>query len=133
MTSSNEYSEVELPLLRLLANRRRNPVRRVNHPGAFRNLVDVVDKDRALIRQLIHYKAVVDDFLADVDGRAKGFERNPDDVDCPHYACTETARFQQQNAFFLRSGRPWLGSYRCCRRDGAHVLYYTVNKHALPQ
>ena len=94
--------------------------------------MDVVDKDSTFFRQLVHHKAVMDDLFADVDRGAKGLQRNPDDIDGPHHARAEPAGFQQKYAFFLSFGRRALGSDRCLRDDGAHVLYYTVNTPVAP-
>ena len=57
-----------------LAHRRRNSVRGVDYTLPIRHVVDLVDKDRALFRQLIHNIAVVDNFAAHVNGRAKGLQ-----------------------------------------------------------
>ena len=74
-------------------------MRGVDHAHAFRHIIDVFDKDCALLRQLIHYKAVVDDFLANIDGSAKGFKRDPDDIHRSHHAGAEPTRLEEHNPF----------------------------------
>ena len=56
-------------------------MRAIDHAHPLGNIVDIVDKDRALFRQLIHYKAVVHNFFANVNGRAKGVESDLHDID----------------------------------------------------
>lgn len=66
--------------------------------------MNIVDEDRALLRQLVYHKAVVDDLFANVNRRAKGLKRNTHNVDRPHYARAETAGLEQKDALFLRVG-----------------------------
>ena len=63
---------------------------------ALGHFVDAIDKNRALLLQFLHHKAVVDDLLAHINRRPKGLERNPDNVDRPHHPGAESPRLQQQ-------------------------------------
>ena len=75
---------------------------RVDDALAVGHVVDFVDEDRALFRQLIHNIAVMDDFAAHINGRAEGFKGDLDDVDGAHHAGAKTARLEQQNPLLAR-------------------------------
>ena len=90
-------NHLEIAAFAALAHRRRNAVGRVDDALAVRHVVDLVDKDRALFRQLIHNIAVMDNFAAHVDGRAKGFKGDLDDVDRAHHSGAKAARLEQQH------------------------------------
>jgi hypothetical protein len=66
-------------------------MRAVDHPFPFRNLFDAIDEDRTFGLQLLHNVAVVDDFLADIDGRPKSLQSNPHNVNCANYPSAESA------------------------------------------
>ena len=53
-------------------------MRAVNHALAIRNLFHAIHKNGALFLEFFDHKPVVNDFLTDVNGRAKCFERDPD-------------------------------------------------------
>jgi len=93
--------DLQAAFLCTLANRGRDTVGRVDHSRAFRNLVQLIDEDRALFRQIVHDIAVVHDLFAHVDGSAKGIESNLHNVDCPHNAGAEAAGLQQEDTFGL--------------------------------
>jgi len=65
----------ELAAAGLLVDRRRRPVGGKDRDGSDRDLVDLVDEDRALRLQVAHDVQVVHDLFADVDGRAVLVER----------------------------------------------------------
>ena len=65
----------------------------VNHAFAIGNFIHVIYKDGALLLKLLDHKAVVDDLFADIDGRTKGFESDPDDVNGPNHASAKAPRF----------------------------------------
>jgi hypothetical protein len=44
----------------------------------------------------------MDNFAADVDGRAEGVESNLDDVDSADYSGAEPSWFEQQHTLFTR-------------------------------
>src|SRR5271167_1216175 len=77
-------------------------MRTIDDALAVGNVVDVVDKDRALFRQLVHNIAVMDNFAAHIDGRAEGVESDLDDVDSADYSSAEPSRFEQQHTLFAR-------------------------------
>ena len=83
------------------ANGRRNSVGTIDHALAIRHVVDLMDKDRALFCQLIHNIAVMDDFAADIDGRAEGLKSDFDDVDRADHAGAEAARLEQQHPLLV--------------------------------
>ena len=62
-----------------------------------RNLVELVDEDRAQIAQPVDDEAVVDDLMPDIDGRAEALERQLDDLDRAVDAGAETARGGNQD------------------------------------
>jgi len=72
----------EVALLGLGANRRRDAVGAVDQSRAGRNVREIVDEDRALGAQIFDHVAVVDDFVAHVDGPAEALEGDLDDFDC---------------------------------------------------
>src|SRR5215471_12282860 len=74
----------------------RNAVGAVNDAFAFGDLVDAVDEDRTLLLQFFDYETVVNDLLADVNRRPKGFERNTNNIDRAHHPGAETPRLQKQ-------------------------------------
>src|SRR5208282_1089162 len=82
----------------VLANLGRYPVRAVDNPFSVGHFVFAVDKDRALAPQLVDYKAVVDNFLADINRRTKSIERNTYHIDRPHHPRAEPTRLQQQQS-----------------------------------
>ena len=69
-------------------------MRAVDDALAVGDFIFAVDKDGALAAQLIHNEAVMNNFLADVDWRAEGFEGDANNIDRPDYAGAEAARFQ---------------------------------------
>ena len=60
--------------------------------GAFGNLVDVLDGDRALVLERPHDVRVVDDLVLDVDRRPELLQGELDDVDRPDNPRTKPAR-----------------------------------------
>ena len=71
-------------------------VRAINNPLAVGHLVFAIDEHRSLAAQFLHDKAVVDDFLADIDRRPKRLERDAHHIDGADHARAESTRFQQQ-------------------------------------
>ena len=62
------------------------------------DLVELVDENRAHLAQPVHNEAVVDDFMADIDGRAKPLERQLNDLDGPVNARAKAARRRDQDS-----------------------------------
>ena len=85
------------------ADGRRNTVGGVNYTLTVRHVVDLVNKNGALFGQFIHNIAVMDNFAANVNRRAKGLKRNFDDVDGTNNAGAKAARFEQKDP--LLTGR----------------------------
>jgi hypothetical protein len=56
------------------------------------DIVDFMHEDSALFSQLIHNIAVVNDFTANIDRSAEGFEGDFDDVDGANDSSTKAAR-----------------------------------------
>ena len=69
----------------------RHAVSAVDDALAVGDFVFAVDEDGAFAAEFVDYEAVVDDLLADVDGRAEGFEGDADDVNGADYAGAEAA------------------------------------------
>ena len=76
----------------VLADFGRNAVGALDDAFAVGDFVFAIDEDGALAAEFVHHEAVVDDFLADVDGRAEGLEGDADDVDGADDAGAEAAR-----------------------------------------
>ena len=93
---------LEIAAFAAFANRRRNAVGTVDDALAVGHIVDVVDEDCALFRQLIHNIAVMDDLAAHIDGGAEGFKGDLHDVDGADHAGAKAAWLKQQNLFLAR-------------------------------
>ena len=86
----------QLPQLAGIAHFRRNSMRAINHALALGHFVDAVDKNRALLLQFLHDKAVVDDLFAHINRSPKRLQRNPDNINRPHHPSAKPARLQQK-------------------------------------
>ena len=84
-----EHFQVALPGFLLHAHR--HPVGAEDHRGVIRDLVELLDEDRALAAQVFDHEAVVHDLMPDVDGRTEQFQRALDDLDRTIDAGTESA------------------------------------------
>ena len=71
----------------------RDSVCAVDDALAVGHFVFAVDKNRAFAAQFVHHKAVVDDLLAHIDGRAKRLKGDADNIDGPYHAGAESPRF----------------------------------------
>jgi hypothetical protein len=58
------------------------------------DFVLAIDEDRAFAAEFVDDEAIVNDFLADVEGRAEGFESDADNVNGTDYAGAEASRLQ---------------------------------------
>jgi hypothetical protein len=76
----------------VLADIGRNPVGAVDDTLTVGNFLFTVDEDGAFAPKFVYHKAIVDDFLADVDGRTKSLERDTHHVDSPDHARAEPSR-----------------------------------------
>jgi hypothetical protein len=68
----------------------------INDALAFGDLGYAVHENGALLLELLDHKPVVDNLLADIDGRAECFEGDPDDIDGTDYSGAESTGLQQQ-------------------------------------
>src|SRR5215813_9518470 len=93
------HSQIALPTR--LAHFRGNAVRAVDDPFAGGDLFNAVYEDGALLLQLLDNETVMNNFLADVNGRAKSFERNSHDIDCAHHPCTEAPGLQKKQSLAI--------------------------------
>src|SRR3954464_4216452 len=69
---------------------------------AVRHIVDLVDEDRALFRQLIHNIPVMHDLAAHIDGSPEGLQRDLHNVNRPHYAWAKATGVEEKNALLTR-------------------------------
>ena len=75
----------------------RDAVRAEHRDRALRDLIDLVHEAGALALQRLHHVLVVDDLVADVDGRAEPLQRTLDDLDRPLHARAEPSRLGQHD------------------------------------
>lgn len=69
----------------------------------------------------------MDDFLADVNRRAEGFEGNLDDVDGADYACTEASGLEEEYALGRRCGAVNRLNGKGVNCGRCHIYQYTVS------
>ena len=53
--------------------------------------------DRAFFREFVDYVTIVHNLFSNVDGSAKGIERNIHHIDRAHHTGAEAARFEKEN------------------------------------
>src|SRR5271166_923425 len=75
-----------------------------DNPRAFRHFGEFFDENGARDAEFLDNVAVVDDFLADVDGRTIEVYGNFDYIYRAHDTGAETARLEQQNLLFSTTG-----------------------------
>ena len=75
----------------------RHPVGAEDGDGAGRDFVDVIHEAGAPAAQRVDDVLVVDDLVANVDGRTIDLQRPFDDVDGPHHPGAETPRLRQND------------------------------------
>jgi len=73
-------------------------MRREDHWPVVGNLVELVDEYCPKSAQPIHHEAIMDDFVADIDGRSEALERQFDDLDRPIDTGAEAARRSNEDA-----------------------------------
>ena len=74
-----------------------HPVRREDHGRAFGNVREIIDEDGSALAQVFNDRAVVHDFVTDVDGGAVELERPFHDGDGARHARAETAGLSEEN------------------------------------
>jgi len=118
-------NDPEAAALAEFADGGRNAVSGVNDALAVGDVVDFMNEDCALFRQLIDDIAVMDDFAADIDGSAEGFKSDLNNIDRAHYASAEASRLEQQDPL-LRGGSLGVVSVRDGIKQGCgHITQYT--------
>src|SRR6185312_3561717 len=103
------------------ANFGRNPMRGINHALAVRDLFDRINENGAFALQFLYDEAVVDDLLANIDWRPKGFERDAHDIDGTNHPGAEPTGLQQKQTFLA------LRHVFSCVLLRIHVSYWTVS------
>ena len=83
--------------LRFVDHRLGDAVGAEHRHRAVGNFIQLLDEDGALALELLDHMAVVDDLVADIDGRAEFLERPLDDLDRPDDAGAEAARLSHKN------------------------------------
>ena len=76
-------------------------MRAEHREAAARHLGQAFDKTRAAGLQLLDHMAIVDYFVAHIDGRVIFFERALDDLDGPDHAGTKASRLGQDDLHSL--------------------------------
>jgi hypothetical protein len=92
----------EAALFAGLADFGRNAVGAVNDALAGGDFVNGIDENGAFALELFNHETVVDDFFADVDGRAEGLEGDANDIDGADDASAESAGLEQEKVFLGR-------------------------------
>ncbi len=64
----------------------------VDNALAIRNLVLAIDEDGALAAEFVDHKAVVNDFLPNINGRTERFEGDADNIDGTDHSGAEPSR-----------------------------------------
>ena len=89
--------DLQAPGLRLLLHLQAHAVRAENQGRAARDLLQVLDKDRALFAQIVDHIGVVHDLMAHINGPPKSLQGLLDDVDRAVHAGTKTPGFGKQH------------------------------------
>ena len=101
-------------------------MRAEDYTGSFRHLAKLFDENCSGAAQLIDDVAIVDNFLAHIDRRAKRLQRNLYDVNRPHHAGAEATRLQQENSLgFSRIAA--LGNRSRVKGGCSHASQYTAS------
>ena len=69
-------------------------MRAIDYSFAIGDFVDAVYENRAFTLELLHYKAVMDYLLADINRRTEGFKSDTDDVNSANYPGTKSSGLQ---------------------------------------
>jgi hypothetical protein len=84
-------------LIGLFAHRLRDAVSAENHRGTIGHFMQLFDENRAVLTQFLHHVAVVNHFVAHVDGRTPGLQRALDNGDGAIDAGAESAGVGEQD------------------------------------
>ena len=96
---ATRIEHLQITGLSLFINMFSNPMRRENHHGTFRYLVEFIDKDNALAFKRFYNKLVMNNFMADIYRRAELFNRLFNHMNSAIHAGTKTTRRRQNNLF----------------------------------
>ena len=111
--------------LAALANGGRNAVGGIDDALAIWNVVDFMNEDCAFFRQLIDDISVMDNFTADIDGSAEGFQSDLDDVDRAYYASAEASRLEQQDPLWGGGSLGVISVRDGIKQGCGHITQYT--------
>ena len=64
-----------------MLNRLRHPMGAKDNDSIVGHFIELFNKDRTAVAQIIDYKPVVDDFMADINRLAKDLQRAIDNID----------------------------------------------------
>jgi hypothetical protein len=124
---ASRIDNLQTALLRPVTNSRRNSMSRVDDPCALRHLVQLVDKDCALLGEVGHNIAVMNNLFANIDRSAKGLQCYLNNIDRTHNAGTEAAWLKKENPFSFRFDAA--SGYGSVVKGGcSHVSQYTAFK-----
>lgn len=73
-----------------MLDRLRHPVGAKDNDSVVGHFIELFDKDRTAVTQIIDHKPVVNDFMADINGFAKDLQRAIDNIDRPIDTGTKT-------------------------------------------
>ncbi|GAA3885519.1 hypothetical protein GCM10022276_00500 [Sphingomonas limnosediminicola] len=79
-------------------HRLRHAVRRKDDRAVIRHFIKLLDEYRTHLAQPFDHEAIVDDFMAHIDGRTETLERKLDDLDGAIDAGAKAARRRNQQA-----------------------------------
>ena len=115
---AGRIDHLQVAFRRLFADGGRDTMGTIDRTLTGGDLVELFDKDRTFLLELLNHVPVVDDLFPHVNRRAKGLQGDLDDVNCAHDACTEASWSQQDN--FLLGGR-----YGSCRNRHRKSFNYS--------
>ena len=113
---------------RLGRHRLGHPMGGKDHRAVIGNVVQFLDKDRALVAQAVHDELVVDDLVADINGGAPFLQRQFDDLDGTVHARAKSARrgkIQHQGRFRVFHGPEVARKAALVQRHGRHKVART--------
>ena len=73
----------------------------------------------------------MDNFAADIDGRAKGFQCNFDDVDCTNDTGAKPTRFKQKNPLLTRGSFTLDAVWDGIKRGYSHLTIIPISERSM--
>ncbi len=116
----------QLPPLRLCGHRFGYAMRRKDHAGAGRSLVQLVDEHGAHVLEALHDEAVMNDLVAYIDGRSILLKRQLHDANRAIHTSAETSGCSEQK----RQPGLYLRLPNLCRTS--HESPASIQSRALP-